>query len=88
MAKISIHFDTETEDREYIHKHIHGPQAFEAIEQIWQECFRPWRKHGFNHAGLYKRHEEASEETQKLLDDTIEYMIERYWEVVSELKEI
>jgi hypothetical protein len=77
MAKITLEFDLETEQEMY-EAALNGSSYKEQIEQIWQHCFRPLRKHGYPDKEL-----EALCEDDKV-EKAIEMIIEIYFKVLKD----
>lgn len=85
MAKISLHFDTETEDKEIARQSLYDPEAYWAIEDIWNKCFRPRHKHGYHNTDVNTLINDEGE-IGAAIDKVLDYIEEQYREAVDGLK--
>lgn len=82
MAKKAI-LEFNIEDgfgREELDDALNGSKYKCQIEDIWTQVFRPYRKHGYNNPEINEIIEKMGEDGDKLM----EYLIDRYFEVVND----
>ncbi len=71
--------ELESDDIEQLDHFVKGPDAHAALHDIWQEVFRPARKHGYPCIKLNK----LVEETEGA-EEIIGALEEHFWNLVNE----
>ena len=79
MSKASLHFDLPQEYEEF-QDAIKGSSYKNKLEEVWNNVFRPYRKHGYNNQAL----QNAIEKYPEIAEVIIENLIEIYNTTVNE----
>lgn len=79
MAKLKLEFDY-YEEKEEFEDALNGTKHRLIIDEIWQEVFRPYYKHGYSNEQIENLIIENEEVVEKLMD----YLSARYHQVLKD----
>ena len=82
--KVKFEFDHEdVYDREKLETMLKASKIEVALEEIWQQCFRPNYKHGYND-DIFKT---LTKRQGNLIHKVIDCLAEKYQEIIKNIEE-